>query len=180
MNFRRKLLVVFTFTVVLSVAAVALLVSAMSRRAFARNEEEHSASLMAQFQREFDAQGKEIARRLDAIALYEPVTHMSVLLNHNASESAGYFDLAKSTAESFELDFLEFVDSNGTIVSSAQWPAKFGYPETSFVNLASFAGQPAFLKQESLQDKNVLGLFAVRTVERRRPSGVCNRRAASG
>jgi two-component system nitrogen regulation sensor histidine kinase NtrY len=165
LNFRRKLLVVFTFTVVFSVAAVALLVSAMTRRAFARNEEERSASLMAQFQREFDAQGKEISRRLDAIAVSEPITHMAALLNHNSSESAGYFDLARSVAESYELDFLEFVDGNGTIVSSAQWPAKFGYPETSFVNLASLAGQPAFLKRESLQDKNVLGLFAVRTVK---------------
>ncbi|MGA8428633.1 MAG: ATP-binding protein [Candidatus Sulfotelmatobacter sp.] len=165
MNFRRKLLSVFTFTVVFSVAAVALLVSAMTRRAFARNEEERSASLMAQFQREFDAQGKEIARRLDAIAVCDPVAHMAALLNHNSSESAGYFDLAKSTAESYELDFLEFVDSNGIIVSSAQWPAKFGYPETSFANLASLASQPAFLKQESLQDKNVLGLFSVRAVK---------------
>ncbi len=164
MNFRRKLLTVFTFTVVLSVAAVALLVSAMTRRAFARNEEERSASLMAQFQREFDAQGKEIARRLDAIAVCDPVAHMAALLNHNSSESAGYFDLAKSTAESYELDFLEFVDSNGIIVSSAQWPAKFGYPETSFANLASLANQSAFLKQELLQDRNALGLFAVRTV----------------
>jgi two-component system, NtrC family, nitrogen regulation sensor histidine kinase NtrY len=162
LNFRRKLLAVFTLTVVLSVAGVALLVSAMTRRAFARNEDERSASLMVQFQHEFDAQGKEIARRLEAIAASDPVAHMAALLNHSSSESAGYFDLAKSLAENYELDFLEFVDANGTIVSSAQWPAKFGYPETAFANLTPFAGQPSFLKQEELQDTSVLGLFAVR------------------
>lgn len=164
MNFRRKLLAVFTLTVVLSVAGVALLVSVLTRRAFARNEDERSAALMAQFQCEFDAQGKEIARRLDEIAASEPVAHMAALLDHGPSESAGYFEFAKSTAENHELDFLEFVDGNGTIVSSAQWPAKFGYPEPAFAGLVSLAGQPSFLKQEDLQDGGALGMFAVRAV----------------
>ncbi len=164
MNFRRKLLAVFTLTVVLSVAGVALLVSVLTRRAFARNEGERSAALMAQFQREFDAQGKEIARRLDEIAASEPVTHMAALLDHGPAESAGYFEFAKSTAENHELDFLEFVDGNGTIVSSAQWPAQFGYPEPAFAVLVPLAGQPSFLKQEDLQDGGELGMFAVRVV----------------
>jgi len=164
LNFRRKLLAVFALTVVLSVAGVALVVSVLTRRAFARNEDERSAALMAQFQREFDAQGKEVARRLDEIAASEPVAHMAALLDHGPSESAGYFEFAKSTAENHELDFLEFVDGNGTIVSSAQWPAKFGYPEPAFGGLVSLAGQPSFLKQEDLQDGGVLGMFAVRVV----------------
>jgi two-component system nitrogen regulation sensor histidine kinase NtrY len=164
LNFRRKLLAVFALTVVLSVAGVALVVSVLTRRAFARNEDQRSAALMAQFQRDFDAQGKEVARRLDEIAASEPVAHMAALLDHGPSESAGYFEFAKSTAENHELDFLEFVDGNGTIVSSAQWPAKFGYPEPAFTGLVSLAGQPSFLKQEDLQDGGVLGMFAVRVV----------------
>jgi two-component system, NtrC family, nitrogen regulation sensor histidine kinase NtrY len=170
LNFRRKLFTVFAFTVVVSVAAVALLVSAMTRRAFARNEYEHTASLMVQFQREFDAQGKEIARRLDAIATSEPALHMAAMVDHgsrklyDSSESAAYVDLAKSVAENYQLDFLEFVDSNGTIVSSAQWPARFGYSETSFAGIVPLAGQTPFLKQEDLQDTNALGLFAVRII----------------
>jgi two-component system nitrogen regulation sensor histidine kinase NtrY len=161
LNFRRKLLTLFALTVVLSVASVAFLVSALTRRAFARNEDEQSASLMAQFQREFDAQGKEIARRLDAIAASDAVAHMAAALDRGSTGSAGFFDLAKSTAENHRLDFLELVDSNGTIVSSAQWPAKFGYPETAFADLARLAGQSAFLKQEDLEDSSVLGMFAV-------------------
>jgi two-component system nitrogen regulation sensor histidine kinase NtrY len=170
LNFRRKLFTVFAFTVVVSVAAVALLVSAMTRRAFARNEYEHTASLMVQFQREFDAQGQEIARRLDAIATSEPALHMAAMVDHgsrklyDSSESAAYVDLAKSVAENYQLDFLEFVDSNGTIVSSAQWPARFGYSETSFAGIVPLAGQTPFLKQEDLQDTNALGLFAVRII----------------
>jgi len=164
LTFRRKLLTVFALTVVVSVASVAFLVSSLTRRAFARSEDEQSASLMGQFRREFDAQGKEIARRLDSIAASDAATHMAAALDHGSTGSAGFFDLAKSMAENYELDFLEFVDGNGTIVSSAQWPAKFGYPETAFSDLASLAGQPAFLKQEDLQDGSALGMFAVTAI----------------
>jgi signal transduction histidine kinase len=161
LNFRRKLLIVFTLTVVLSVAAVGLLISALARRAFAKNEDERSAALMAQFQREFDDQGKEIARRLEAITASEAVVHMATALDHGG-DSAAYFELAKLTAQNYELDFLEFVDGNGAIVSSAQWPAKFGYPEPVFASFVALAGEQAFLKQESLQDTSELGMFAVR------------------
>jgi signal transduction histidine kinase len=163
LNFRRKLLIVFALTVVLSVAAVGLLISALARRAFARNEEERSAALMAQFQREFDDQGREIARRVAAITTSEPVVHMAAELDHG--ESASYFELAKLTAQDYEVDFLEFVDGSGTIVSSAQWPAKFGYPEPAFASLVPLAGKPAFLKQENLQDTSELGMFAVRNAK---------------
>ncbi|HEY6765366.1 MAG TPA: hypothetical protein VI386_11385, partial [Candidatus Sulfotelmatobacter sp.] len=161
MNFRRKLLLVFTFTVALSVAGVAFLVSLMTRRAFAHNEDQRTASLMAQFQREFDAQGKEIARRVESIVASEPFAHMAAALDRAPGDSAAYFDLAKSLAENYQLDFLEFVDSNGLIVSSAQWPAKFGYPENAFPMLGPLAGQPPFLKQEEVQDSSALGLFSV-------------------
>ena len=53
---------------------------------------------------------------------------------------------AKALADNQQLDFLEFVDNRGTILSSAQWPAKFGYKENSLPQ-----GSPpkaAFLRQE--------------------------------
>jgi signal transduction histidine kinase len=80
----------------------------------------------------------------------------------SAADSAEYFEVAKSMADNYQLDFLEFVDVNGTIISSAQWPAKFGYPESAFASLAASTDQAAFLKQEELQDGTTLGLFAVR------------------
>ena len=48
------------------------------------------------------------------------------------------------------------------IISSAQSPAKFGYPESAFDSLAGLNQQGAFLKLEELQDSSALGLFAVR------------------
>ncbi len=67
-------------------------------------------------------------------------------------------------AESHQLDFVELLDWRGTIVSSAQWPAKFGYPDPAFQSLPAANERGAFLKLEELQDSTTLGLFAVRTV----------------
>jgi signal transduction histidine kinase len=162
MTFRRKLLAVFAITIVLAVAAVAGLVSAMTRRAFDKADNDRTAALITQFQREFERQGADVVRRVDAAASSDGVTRMATMLNHASTDSAGYFELAKSLAEGYQLDFLEFVDSRGNIISSAQWPAKFGYPESAFENLSLSDKQAAFLKQEELQDSTALGLFAVR------------------
>jgi two-component system, NtrC family, nitrogen regulation sensor histidine kinase NtrY len=163
MIFRRKLLAVFALTVFLVVAAVAVLVSALTRRAFEKTEEVRTAALVTQFQREFERQGEDAARRVEAIASSEAVTRLAMTLNQGSADTGGYFELAKSMAENHRLDFLEFLDKRGIIISSAQWPAKFGYPDSAFESLASSVDQPAFLKQEEMQDSTALGLFAVRS-----------------
>jgi two-component system, NtrC family, nitrogen regulation sensor histidine kinase NtrY len=162
MIFRRKLLAVFALTVFLSVAAIAGLVLAVTRRAFEKSEDERTAALVTQFQREFNRQGEDIALRVGTIAASEAVGRMATALSGNAAASAGYFDLAKSMAENHQLDFLELLDWRGVIISSAQWPAKFGYTKNGFENIASENDQIAFLMQEELQDSTALGVFAVR------------------
>jgi len=163
MSFRRKLLTVFALTVFLSVAAVAGLVLVVTKSAFEKTEGQRTAALITEFQREFTRQGEEVARRVEAIAGSEALTRMATTLSGTPADSAEYFDLAKSMAESRQLDFLELVDSHGNIISSAQWPAKFGYPEAAFETLSGSSEQSAFLKQEEMQDSTALGLFAVRT-----------------
>jgi len=163
MIFRRKLLAVFALTVFFSVAAVAALVLTVTRRAFEKNEEERTAALVARFQREFNRQGEDIARRVEATAASESVGRMATSLNGTASDSAGYFELAKTLADSRQLDFLDLVDARGMIISSAQSPAKFGYPESEFDALSPSADQGSFLMQQELQDSTALALLAVRT-----------------
>src|SRR5271168_2478420 len=150
MMFRRKLITVFALTVFLSVAAVALLVSAVTRRAFDRSEDERTAALVTQFHREFNRQGEEVVRRVQAIATSEAASRMATALNRAPADSGPYFESAKATAENNQLDFLEFVESDGTIVSSAQSPARFGYPDGAVGSFAASADQAAFLKQEEL------------------------------
>ena len=162
MSLRRKLITVFALTVFLSVAAVTWLVSAVTRRAFRRNEDERAAALIAQFRREFNRQGEIVAQRVGAIAASETLNRMASALSRAPADSGPYFELAKSIAENDQLNFLEFVEADGTIVSSAQWPEKFGYPESSFAGLAAEANHGFFLQQEELPDGAELGLFAVR------------------
>jgi two-component system, NtrC family, nitrogen regulation sensor histidine kinase NtrY len=163
MMFRRKLLAVFALTVFFSVTAIALLVLALTRHAFETSENQRTAALVAQFQREFNRQGEDIARGVGAIASSEAVGRMATALSATGGDSAGYFDLAQSLAENHQLDFLELVNWRGIIISSAQWPAKFGYPVNGFENLAAANDQNAFLMQEELQDSTPLGVFAVKT-----------------
>ena len=104
MMFRRKLLGVFALTVFLSVAAVALLVSAVTRRAFDRSEDERSAALVTQFQREFNRQGEDVARRVERIAASEEAGRMALKLNRSRSTlTSGGFSLNSSVLASREL-----------------------------------------------------------------------------
>jgi signal transduction histidine kinase len=162
MSFRRKLLAAFALTVFLSVAAVALLVSVVTRRAFDHSEDERSAALVTQFRREFNRQSEEVVRRVQASAGSEAATRMAAALNRAQADAGPYFESAKAMAENNRLDFLEFVQSDGTIISSAQWPSKFGYLEVAVDSFPSSIDQGAFLKQEELPDATALGLFAVR------------------
>lgn len=164
MTFRRKLLAVFALTVFLSVAAVALLVLTVTRNAFEKTENERTAALVAQFQREFNRRGEDVARRVESIAASDAVTGMATAFSGTPADSAEYFDLARTLADSHQLDFLELLDGHGVIISSAQWPAKFGYPDNAFDSIAGLTEQSAFLKLEDLQDSTALGLFAVRAV----------------
>jgi signal transduction histidine kinase len=74
---------------------------------------------------------------------------------------------AQTLAQDARLDFLEIVGPDGTIVSSAQWPARFGYAEPA----ANEVTQTPFLKREELPDgSSVLGLFAVRAIRGAEPA----------
>ncbi len=164
MSFRRKLLLVFALTVFLSVAGVALLVQWVTRNAFEKTENQRTAALVTQFQREFSRRGDDVAKRVEAIAASDAVTRMATALNGTSSDFAEYFDLGRVMAENHQLDFLEIIDGRGTIVSSAQWPAKFGYPEPAFESLSTSNDQSPFLKLEELQDSTAMGFFAARAI----------------
>ena len=162
MSFRRKLLLVFALTVFLCVGAVTWIVSAVTRRAFERANEDQTAALVAQFRREFNRRGDEVAHRVETIAGSETSTRMALAVSRGSADYSPFVNEAKALADNQQLDFLEFVDDRGTILSSAQWPAKFGYKENS-LPLGS-PSKDAFLRQEELPDGVALSLSAIRQV----------------
>jgi two-component system nitrogen regulation sensor histidine kinase NtrY len=163
LNFGRKLLLVFALTVFLSVGAVTWIVSAITRRAFERANEDQTAALIAQFRREFNRRGDEVAHRVETVASSDAATRMALAASRGTTDYGTFVNDAKALADNQQLDFLEFVDKQGTILSSAQWPAKFGYKEHSLP--ASVPPKGAFLRQEELPDGAALGLSAMREVE---------------
>ncbi len=163
MSFRRKLLIVFSTTVIVAVTLVAWMVSRFTRHAFERVNEERTAALVSQFRREYARRGEDVARRVEAIAASEPATRLALARNRGTPDYAAFLTQARNLADNQQLDFLELIDDEGTIISSAQSPARYGYKETS-VHLDRAAENPAFLKREDLSEAPVLGLFVTRAV----------------
>lgn len=161
MSLRRKLLLLLPLTVLVPVICVSWVVSTFARRSLEDNSDKSTAVLVAQLHREFEREGDEIVQRLDAVAASDAALRMAVTLGRGTPDYAAYLNEAKNIAETQQLDFLEFVDSQGTIISSAQWPAKFGYKES--LPPASVP-KNAFLQKQDLPDGSALGLIAERTV----------------
>jgi two-component system, NtrC family, nitrogen regulation sensor histidine kinase NtrY len=163
MSFRRKLLLVFALTVFLCVGAVTWIVSSMTRRAFERANDDQANALAAQFGREFNRRGDDVARRVETIASSDGVTRIALALSRGSADYSAFVNEAKVLADNQQLEFLEIIDNRGAILSSAQWPAKFGYQEKS-LPLAS-PPKGAFLRQEELPDGAALSLSAIQRVE---------------
>src|SRR5258705_10268404 len=160
MSFRQKLLLIFGLTVLLCVVVISASVWSTMRRSFERANDDRASAVAAQFRSEFQRRGDEVARKVEAAAASESVQRIALEINRGASDSGSYVSEARSLAGQQHLDFLELVDHQGAILSSAQWQAKFGYPEPSIPSAVGSAG--AFLKREELSSGSTLGLFAVR------------------
>jgi len=159
MSLRQKLLLLFSLTVAAAVAAVAWTVLVRIRQVFEQRDQEETALFVSQFQREFQHRSAEVAAAVDRLAASERMRSMAFELVQTGDASP-YLNEAQTLAQDAQLDFLEIVGPDGNVVSSAQWPARFGYPEP-----AATAAQAAFLKREDMPDgAAALGVFAVRTV----------------
>jgi signal transduction histidine kinase len=161
MNLRQKLLLLFSLTVAAAVAAVAWTVLVRIRLVFEQRDQQETALFVSQFQREFQHRSAEVAAAVDHIAASERVRTMAFELVQSG-DAGPYLTEAQTLAQDAQLDFLEIVGPDAKIVSSAQWPARFGYFEPF-----AWVDQPTFLKTEDLPDgTSALGLFAIRAVGR--------------
>jgi two-component system nitrogen regulation sensor histidine kinase NtrY len=165
MSFRKKLLLLFAATVLLCVAVISVSVYSTIRRSFEQADQDRANAVAAQFRSEFQRRGSEVARKVELVAASESVQRIALDINRSAADFGDYVSQAHVLAGQQQLDFLELVDSHGTILSSAQWQAKFGYSEAAISGAATAAttrAAGAFLKREELPDGATLGLFAVR------------------
>ena len=158
MTFRTRLLLIFAVAVAAAVGMVELIVSNRAREAFESMEARRVNAIVAQFHKEFERKGKEIVGTVQGIA--ESATAGEIAI----SPDPGQYSSEAGTLATNRLDLLELVAGDGAIVSSAQWPARFGYKEEWLLSEPDWQSRPAFLKSEELPDAVTLALVAVRTV----------------
>jgi signal transduction histidine kinase len=176
MSFRQKLLLLFALTILVCVAVISVSIYSTMRQSFEQANQDRANSVAAQFRSEFQRRGEDVARKVESIAASETAQRIALEINRGSSapnpgatsagsgssDNSGYLTDAHTLAAQQQLDFLELVDHQGNILSSAQWQAKFGYPEPAISAATGPAG--AFLKREELPNGPTLGLFAIRSV----------------
>jgi two-component system nitrogen regulation sensor histidine kinase NtrY len=158
-SLRQKLLLLFSLTVAAAVAAVAWTVLVRIRQVFEQWDQEETALFVSQFQREFQHRSADVTATVDRIAGQERVRSMAFEMVQSG-DTAPFLNEAQTLAQDSRLDYLEIIGPDGKIVSSAQWPARFGYFEPF-----TWVDQTTFLKTEDLPDgSSAIGIFANRSV----------------
>jgi hypothetical protein len=160
MSLRTRLFALVSGIVLFTVVLVTLTVSASARRSFATLDAERTAALVEQFRREFANQGTQVAERVDRVAQSDAVSRIP----RPSRDAAPYVNDAATLAAAQGLDVLDLATADGTIVSSAEWPARFGYREW-------LDHHPSFPKrrlrspgESSCPEETTLALVAVRTL----------------
>jgi signal transduction histidine kinase len=166
MTLRTRLFVLVGTIVALTVVLVTVTVSAAARRSFAALDAQRTAVLVAQVRREFAVEGEQVAQRLERIAASDAVQRIANDLRRSAGDPAASVGDAAPLAQAQGLDFLDIVTDQGTIVSSAHAPARFGYRHpllTGETAALDPAGAP-FLQRVELPGDAALGMMATRAV----------------
>src|SRR5438552_11969967 len=164
MSFRTKLFWVFLLTVLVTVSAVSYAVTYYSRSAFEEIDRERTEALVAQFQKEYAQRGEEIARQLDNIVNSEITLRTAIELAKPNADQSIFFRDASGIAQDHGLDFVELVDYQGTLISSAQYPARGGYKEEWVTQVSDWHEVAPFLRKEELPDGFDLSLTVVRAL----------------
>ncbi len=164
MKLRTKLAIFTVAAVCGSLAVLAWSVNRFVRRQFDEAQRQQADTLVTQSQREFLRRGDEVSYALQGIAEAEGTLRMAIDLSRPQSDPSIYARDARGIATSRQLDFLEFVRDDGTLISSAQWPGRIGFKNDWVTQRTDWDQQKAFLAKVELPDTVDLGLLAVRIV----------------
>jgi two-component system nitrogen regulation sensor histidine kinase NtrY len=163
MSFRTKLLLIVSITILASVCVVAYGVTHYTRAAFEELDAQRTDALVAQFNKEFEQRGKEVVRQVKNIAEANITERMALDLARPNADLSTYVSDANGAAQDHELDFVEFVNNDGTLISSVQYPARVGYKNDWVAASKDWNDSLAFLRKEEVPDGVSLSLSAVRT-----------------
>jgi signal transduction histidine kinase len=164
MSFRTKLFLIFLVTVLASVSLVAYGVTHYTQAAFEESDAQRSEALVAQFNKEYAQRGDEIARQVKNITDAEITLKVAIDLAGARPDQSLYVHDAAGAAQDHGLDFVEFVNWDGTLISSAQYPARVGYKNDWVIANKNWNDSAPFLRKEELPDGVALSLTVVRVL----------------
>ena len=163
MSFRAKLFLIFLVTLLASVSLVAYGVTHYTQASFEQMDAQRTEALVSQFKNEFTQKSNDVLQQIKNIAGAELSIRMAIDLSSPHADQSLYVHDARGAAEDHGIDFLEIVNSDGTLISSYQYPARVGYKNDWVANGKDWSESSAFLTREELPDGVALALVAVRT-----------------
>jgi signal transduction histidine kinase len=164
MSFRTKLFLIFMVTVLGSVSIVAYGVTRFTRTAFEEMDAQRTEAIIAQFQKEYVQRGDETAQQVKNIADADITLRVAIDLARTSADQSLYVHDATGAAQDHQMDFVELVGWDGTVISSAQNPSRVGHKEDWVTATKDWNATHWFLKKEDLADGAALSLTAVRSI----------------
>ena len=164
MSFRTKLFLIFLVTVLATVSLVAYGVTHYTQAAFEESDAQRSEALVSQFNKEYAQRGDEITRQVKDITDADVTLKVAIDLARPNPDLSLYVRDAVGAAQDHGLDFVEFVNWDGTLISSAQYPARVGYKNDWVTSNKNWNDSGFFLRKEELPDGVALSLTVVRVL----------------
>ena len=163
MSFRNKVFLIFLVTMLASVSLVTYGVTHYTEQSFEQMDAQRTEALVAQFKKEYAQRGEWVVQQVENITNAEATVRMAIDLARPNTDTSLWVHDANGMAQTHNLECVEFVNSDGVLISSAQYPARVGYKNDWVTAAKNWDGTPAFLRREELPDGVALSLTAVRT-----------------
>ena len=126
MSFRARFLTLFSLAVLVGTGVLTWAAIRQVRQTHQRFDSDRDTTLTTQFQRELAQRGQEVSYAMQGLADAETTLRMALDLGRPQADPSVYANDARGLATAHQLDFLDIVAADGTLISSAQWPARSG------------------------------------------------------
>lgn len=122
MSFRVRLSLAFAIVASCAVLVIATITFTLAMRNFRQNDAQMADALLGQVQRDLERTGEDLVRVAAEVATSDSVQRMIA-----DPDPFTHVDDAATLARARGLEFLELLRPDGTVISSAHWPARYGY-----------------------------------------------------
>ena len=161
MTFRAKLFFVFTGALLVSVAVIVGGVTISARRSFGQLNAQQTSVLIQQFQHEFDRRQMEVVNAVSGVAEEDATVSMAMKLAKPGADVSLDVNDARQVAAARQLEILDFLGDDGSIISSSESPSRFGYKVTWVTQPQDWTSAGAFLAKVDTQNGPGIGLISV-------------------